>query len=113
MSEAAEDIRFLGTLSTRQGGAIFGLVRFVSPGPQVGTIIESGADGEHKARVSASRVYEVSGLTPGDYRETFIPDDPDAEYVGPKHTIPVNGSCAESGVRLGNVPVSVKSNPRS
>ena len=110
VSDAAEDIRFLRSLPTQHGGEIFGLVRFVSPGPQIGTvagtITESGADSEHKSRVSGSGVYELSGLAPGDYRETFIPDGARTEYVTLKIRIPVNGSCAESGVRVGNVPVS-------
>lgn len=110
VSEVAGDIQFLRSLSTQHGGKIFGLVRFVSPGVQIGTIAgtvtESGTDREHKSRVSGSGSYEVSGLPPGDYRETFIPDGEDTQYVTLKISIPVNGSCRESGVRLGNVPVS-------
>jgi hypothetical protein len=51
-------------------------------------------------------LYELSGLAPGDYRETFISHDAGDEFVTLKISIPVNGSCADSGVRLGNVPVS-------
>ena len=65
-----------------------------------------GSDGDHKTRVAASGRYEVQGLVPGDYRETYTPDDNSTEFVSLKLSIPVNGSCAESGVRLGNVTVS-------
>jgi len=110
VNEAAGDIRFLRSLPTQHGGEIFGVVRFVSPGVQIGsiagTITESGSDGEHKSQVSGSGLYELTGLAPGDYRETFIPDDASTEYVRLKISIPVDGSCADSGVRLGNVPVS-------
>jgi hypothetical protein len=110
VSEAAEDIRFWRSLPTQVGGSIFGIVRFVSPGVQVGTvagtITESGDDGDHKTRVKSSGSYEVTGLAPEDYRETFTPDDASTEFVALKRTIPVNGSCAASGVRLGNVSVS-------
>ena len=109
-TEAEEDISFLRSLPTQHGGEIFGIVRFVSPGNAIGTvagtITESGTDGEHKSRVSDSGLYELSGLALGDYRETFIPDDAGTEYVSSKISLPVNGSCADSGVRLGNVPVS-------
>ena len=85
-------------------------MRFVSPGTQTGTvagtITESGSDGNHKTRVAASGWYELKGLAPGDYRETFTPDNNSTEFVSLKVNIPVNGSCAESGVRLGNVTVS-------
>jgi hypothetical protein len=110
VSEAAEDIRFLRSLPTQRGGEVLGQVRFVSPGVPIGTaagtIAESGSDGEHKSRVSSSGSYELSGLAPGDYRETFIPDDEGTEYVTLKVSIRVTGSCVDSGVRLGNVPVS-------
>jgi hypothetical protein len=110
VSEAEEDIRFLRSLSMHIGGEISGVVRLVSPGAQVGsvagTITESGKDGDHKARVPDSGTYEVKGLAPGDYRETFTPADVGTEFVNLKLSIPVNGSCAESGVRLGNVTVS-------
>jgi hypothetical protein len=112
VSEAAEDIRFLRSLPTQHGGEIFGLVRFVSPGAQIGTvagtITESGKDGEHISHVSGSGLYELRGLAPGDYRETFIPNGAGTEYVTLKISIPVNGSCIGSGVRLGNMPVSGK-----
>ena len=110
VSEAAEDISFLRSLPNRVGGEILGLVRFVSPGTETGTvagmITESGSDGDHKARVAASGWYELKGLVPGDYRETFTPDDNSTEFVSLKLNIPVNGSCAGSGVRLGTVTVS-------
>ena len=110
VSEAAEDLAFLRSLPTHHGGEVFGLVRFVSPGASAGTVAgtikTAGADGEHKVRVPGSGLYELRGLAPGDYRETFIADDDGTEYVTVKINIPVNGSCAESGVRLGNVPVS-------
>lgn len=110
VSEAAEDLSFLRSLPTRVGGEIIGLVRFVSPGTQTGTVggtvTESGNDGDHKARVGASGWYELKELPPGDYRETFTPDDNSTEFVSLKLNIPVNGSCARSGVRLGNVTVS-------
>ena len=109
-SEASEDIQFLRSLPTQRGGEIFGLVRFVSPGPPVGTvagtITESGKDGDHKSRVSSSGLYELKGLAPGDYRETFTPDDTKTEFVTLRRSIRVNGSCAESGVRLGNASIS-------
>jgi hypothetical protein len=110
VSEAAEDIRFLRSLPTQRAGEIFGLVRFVSPGAHVGvvagTVTESGKDGDHKSRVSGSGSYEVQGLAPGDYRETFTPDDTGTEFVTLRRSIPVIGSCAESGVSLGNISVS-------
>lgn len=110
VSEAADDIRFLRSLPTQVGGRIFGLVRFVSTGAQDGTvtgaITESGNDGDHKARVDSSGSYELNGLAPGDYRETFTPDDSGTEFVSLKLRIPIAGSCAESGVRLGNSTVS-------
>jgi hypothetical protein len=110
VSEAAEDLSFLRSLPTRVGGGIRGLVRFVSPGTQIGTVAgtvtESGSDGDHKTRVAASGWYELKGLAPGDYRETFTPDDNSTEFVSLKLSIPVNGSCVESGVLLGNVTVS-------
>jgi hypothetical protein len=110
--EAAEDLAFLRSLPTRIGGGILGRVRFVSPGPQTGTVAgivtASGADGDHTTRVEASGWYELNGLAPGDYRETFTPDDNSTEIVSFKLSIPVNGSCAASGVRLGNVTVSGK-----
>jgi hypothetical protein len=110
VSEAAEDLSFLRSLPNRAGGEILGLVRFVSPGTETGTVAgtvtESGSDGDHKARVAASGWYELKGLAPGDYRETFTPDDNSTEFISLKLNIPVNGSCAESGVRLGNVTVS-------
>jgi hypothetical protein len=109
-SKAAEDMRFLRSLPTHDGGDIFGLVRFVSQGLQVGTvtgtITESGKDGDHKTRVSDSGLYELTGLALGNYRETFTPDETGTEFLSLRVTIPVNGSCAESGVRLGNVTVS-------
>jgi hypothetical protein len=110
VSEAADDLSFLRSLPTRVGGEILGLVRFVSPGTQrgtvAGTVTESGRDGDHKTRVAASGWYELKGLAPGDYRETFTPDDNSTEFVSLKLNIPVNGSCAGSGVHLGNVTVS-------
>jgi len=110
VSDAAEDLSFLRSLPTLVGGGIRGLVRFVSPGTQTGTvagtITESGSDGDHRTQVAASGWYEVHGLPPGDYRETFTPDDNSTDFVSLKLSIPVNGSCAESGVRLGNVTVS-------
>jgi hypothetical protein len=110
LSQAKDDLEFLRSLPTRQGGEIFGQVRLVSSGSQVGalagTITESGPDGEHKSRVSDSGSYELTGLVPGDYRETFILDRDSTEFVNLKVRIPVNGSCAESGFRVGNIPVS-------
>src|SRR5579864_1173342 len=110
VTEAAEDLIFLRSLPTRVGGGIRGLVRFVTPGTQTvtvaGTVTESGSDGNHKTRVAASGWYELEGLAPGDYRETFTPDDNSTEFVSLRLSIPVNGSCVESGVRLGNVTVS-------
>ena len=110
VTEAAEDLSFLRSLPTRSGGGIRGLVRFVSPGTQTGTVsgtvTESGSDGDHKARVAASGWYELKGLAPGEYRETFTPDDNSTEFVSLKVNIPVNGSGAGSGVRLGSVSVS-------
>jgi hypothetical protein len=109
VAEAAEDVSFLRSLPTRVGGGIRGLVRFASPGTQTGTVTgtvtESGSDGDHKTRVAASGWYELKGLAPGDYRETFTPDDNSTEFVSLRLSIPVNGSCVESGVRLGNVTV--------
>jgi len=110
VSEAAEDLSFLRSLPTRVGGEILGRVRFVSPGTQTGTVAgtvtESGSDGDHKTRVAASGWYELKGLGPGDYRETFTPDDNSTEFVSLKLNIPVNGSCAGSGVHLGKLTVS-------
>jgi hypothetical protein len=110
VSEVAEDIRFWRSLPTQVGGRIFGIVRFVNPGVQArtvaGKITESGDDGDHKSRVNSSGLYEVIGLAPDDYRETFTPDDTSTEFVALKLSIPVNGSCAASGVRLGNASVS-------
>jgi hypothetical protein len=110
VSEATEDLSFLRSLPTRVGGGIRGLVRFVSPGTQTGTVAgtvtESGSDGDRKTRVAASGWYELKGLAPGDYRETFTPDDNSTEFVSLKLSIPVNGSCVGSGVRLGNVTIS-------
>jgi hypothetical protein len=112
VNEAGDDISFLRSLPIRRHGAIKGLVRFVSPGPQngtvTGTITESGIDGEHKARVADSGWYEVNGLAPGDYRETYTPDGDTTEFTSLKLRVPVNGSCASSGVRLGNLTVSGK-----
>jgi hypothetical protein len=112
VSEAADDIRFLRSLPTQLGGGISGLVRFVSAGAQDGTvagvITESGKDGDHKARVDSSGSYELTGLAPGDYRETYTPDDNSTEFASLKLRIPIVGSCAESGVRLGNSTVSGK-----
>jgi len=108
--EAAGDLSFLRSLPTRVGGGIRGRVRFVSPGTQTGTVAgtvtESGSDGDHKTRVAASGWYELKGLAPGDYRETFTPDDNSTESVSLRLSIPVNGSCVQSGVRLGNLTVS-------
>ena len=110
VTEAAEDLSFLRSLPTLVGGGIRGLVRFVSPGTQTGTVAgtvtESGSDGNHKTRVAASGWYELRGLAPGIYRETFTPDDNSTEFLSLRLRIPVNGSCVESGVRLGNVTVS-------
>jgi len=110
VSQAEEDLQFLRSLPTRRGGEIFGTVQFVSAGSQngalAGTITESGPDGEHKASVSNSGSYELTGLAPGDYRETFTLDGSGAQYVNLKVRIPVTGSCTESGFRLGNIPVS-------
>ena len=110
VTEAAEDLSFLRSLPTRIGGSIQGLVRFVSPGTQTGTVAgtvtESASDGNHKTRVPASGWYELKGLAPGDYRETFMPDDNSTEFLSLSLSIPVSGSCVESGVRLGNVTVS-------
>jgi len=110
LAEAAEDLSFLRLPPRRIGGAIRGLVRFVSPGTQTGTVTgtvtESGSDGDHKTRVAASGWYELKGLAPGNYRETFTPDDNSTEFVSLRLSIPVSGSCIESGVRLGNVTVS-------
>jgi hypothetical protein len=117
VTEATGDLNFLRSLPTRVGGGIRGLVRFVSPGTQTGTVAatvtEAGSDGNHKTRVVASGWYELKGLAPGDYRETFTPDDNSTEFVSLKLRIPVNGSCAESGVRLGNVTVSGSVSERS
>jgi hypothetical protein len=110
VSEAAEDLSFLRSLPMRKGGDILGRVRFVSPGAPTGTvagtITASGVDGDHKTRVAASGFYELTGLAPGDYREIFKPDNDSTEFVSFKLSIPVSGSCASSGVRLGNVTVS-------
>lgn len=110
VGDAAEDIRFLRSLPTQVGGGIFGVVRFVGPGVPAGTVAgtvtESGNDGDHKSRVDSSGSYELTGLAPGDYRETFTPDDTTTEFVALKLSIPVNGSCTGSGVRLGNMSVS-------
>jgi hypothetical protein len=110
LNEAVEDLTFLRSLPTRVGGEIIGAVRFVSPayqvGPIAGTVTASGSDGDHKTRISASGKYEINGLATGDYRLTFTPDDDRTEDVEFKVSIPVNGSCASTGVRLGNVNVS-------
>ena len=110
VSEAAEDIHFLRSLPAQVGGRILGLVRFVSPeaqnGTVEGTITESGEGGNHKTRVAGSGLYEVDGLAPGSYLETFTPDDDNTEFVTLDRSIPVNGSCAGSGVLLGNATVS-------
>lgn len=110
VSKAKADLQFLRSLPARHGGEIFGQVRLVSSGSRVdalaGTITELGPDGEHKAPVSDSGSYELTGLVPGDYRETFILDGNSTEFVNLKVRIPVNGSCAESGFRLGNIRVS-------
>lgn len=88
VSESVEDLTFLRSLPTRVGGGIRGLVRFVSPGTQTGTVAgtvtESGSDGDHKTRVAVSGWYELKGLAPGDYRETFTPDDNSTEFVSLK-----------------------------
>lgn len=109
LSEAAEDISFLRSLPWN-GGAIQGLVRFVSPGTQsgtvMGTITASGVDGDYKTRVPASGWYELRGLPPGTYRETFTPDDYSTESISFTLPIRVDGGCASSGVRLGNLTVS-------
>jgi hypothetical protein len=110
VTEASEDIRFLRSLSTHVGGEISGLVRFVNPGTPVGTvagtITESGRDGDHKIPVPDSGAYELKGLAPGNYRQTFTPADGGTEFVISKLKLPVNGSCAESGIRLGNLSVT-------
>jgi hypothetical protein len=110
VSEAAEDIHFLRSLPAHVGGRILGLVRFVSPEEQNGTvtgmITESGKDGDHTTRVASSGLYEVDGLVPGSYRETFTPDDDSTAFVTLDRSIPVNGSCAGSGVLLGDATVS-------
>jgi len=110
VSEAAEDIRFLRSLPGQVGGQIIGQVRFVIPkapsGTVAGMITESGEDGDHKTRVDGSGLYEVRGLVPGSYRETFTPDGDSTEFVTLDRNIPVNGSCAASGVLLGNATVS-------
>ncbi len=112
VNEAADDISFLRSLSTRRGGAIKGLVRFVSSGIQngtvAGTVTESGIGGDHKTRVADSGWYELNRLAPGEYRETYTPDGDTTEFTSLKLRIPVNGSCASSGVRLGNQTVSGK-----
>jgi hypothetical protein len=101
VSQAQGDLEFLRSLPTRQGGEIFGTVHFENPkrkrGALSGTVSESGPGGEHKSRVSDSGSYELTGLAPGDYRETFRLDSSRAEYVNLRVRIPVNGSCAESG----------------
>jgi 5-hydroxyisourate hydrolase-like protein (transthyretin family) len=108
--EAADDLRFLRALPSQVGGKIFGLVRSVSPGTKDGTvtgmITEAGNDGNHKARVDTSGSYELNALAPGDYRQTFTTDDNGTEFVWLKLRIPIIGSCAESGVALGNTTVS-------
>ncbi len=110
LSEATEDLKFLRSLPNRVGGEIFGVVRYTSPQEQVGTIAGTvtafGSDGDHKARVAASGQYALAGLATGDYRLTFTPDDQSTENVRFKVRIPVNGSCVETGVRLGNSTVS-------
>lgn len=110
VSEAAEDIHFLRSLPGQAGGRILGLVRFVSlqaqNGTVAGTITESGKDGNHTTQVAGSGLYEVDGLVPGSYRETFTPDGDSTEFVTLDLNIPVNGSCAGSGVLLGNAIVS-------
>jgi len=110
LSEATEDLKFLRSLPTRSGGEIFGIVRFLNPQEQTGTIAgavtASGSDGDHKARVAASGKYELSGLATGDYRLTFTPDDSSTENVQFKVRIPVNGSCVGTGFRLGTTTVS-------
>jgi hypothetical protein len=75
-------------------------------GTLAGTITESGSDGDHKARIDNSGSYELNGLAPGDYHETFTPDDYGTEFISLKLPLPISGSCAESGVRLGNTSVS-------
>lgn len=101
LSHAKEDIEFPRSLPTQHGGKIYGTVRFVNSESRAdavsGTIVEFGRDGEHKTRVSASGSYELTGLVPGDYRETFTLDGSRTEYVNSRVRIPVNGSCAESG----------------
>ena len=108
--EAADDLRFLRTLPTQVGGKIFGRVSFMDieaqDGTLAGTITESGSDGDHKARIDNSGSYELNGLAPGDYHETFTPDDYGTEFISLKLPLPISGSCAESGVRLGNTSVS-------
>jgi hypothetical protein len=108
--EATEDLKFLRLLRTRVGGAIVGLVSFVSPGLQTesvsGTITAPGMDGDHKTRVASSGWYQLSGLAPGNYRETFVPDDNATQFISFKLNVPVDGSCASSGVRLGNLTVA-------
>jgi hypothetical protein len=58
VGEAALDINFLRSLPAHVGGRIFGLVRFVSPeaqnGTVAGTISESGKDGNHTTQVAGS-----------------------------------------------------------
>jgi hypothetical protein len=110
LSAAMEDVKFLRSLPTRVGGDINGVVRFVSPRGQIGTVAgtvtASGKDGDHKARVAESGKYELNGLAAGDYRLTFTPDYDSTEDVQFKVRIPVNGSCAATGVRLGNATVT-------
>jgi len=110
VAEATEDINFLRSLPTLRGGTIRGLVRFVTSGTQngtvAGTITESGINGDHKTRVAESGMYELNGLVPGEYRETYTPDGDTTEFVSSKLRIPVDGSCVSSGIRLGNRTVS-------
>ena len=110
LSEATEDLRFLRSLPTRVGGDIIGVICFVGPAYQTGiiagTLTASGKDVEYKAPVGVAGKYELNGLAAGDYRLTFKPDDDTTEDVQFKVNIPVNGSCASTGVRLGNVNVS-------
>lgn len=109
VTEAGDDTSFLRSLPRRVGGGIRGLVRYVSLGARAGTVAgtvtASGRNGDHKTRVAHSGWYELKGLAPGDYRETFTPDDNSTQFVSFKLNIPVNGSCVESGVRLGNMTV--------
>lgn len=107
-TRATQDIQFLRSLPTQLGGKIFGVVVNEQDQPSSigGTVTASGKDGNHNAPVTTSGKYDLNGLAVGDYRLTFTPPDNTSKIEEFKVSIPVNGSCANTGFRLGKTTVS-------